>query len=124
MDLMRQARAAFYTTPGIDGQEKRTQGFNQVTPRFLEMLACGCHVLTRYASNPDTLFFELERISESIDSYEVFEHQLNLARRESIDADMYQQILSKHWTSERAKLLQTILHEVQPNRNKISRRIR
>ena len=41
LDSMKKSRIALYATPGIDGGEKRTNGFSQVTPRFLEMVASG-----------------------------------------------------------------------------------
>ena len=45
LDSMKKSRIALYATPGIDGGEKRTNGFSQVTPRFLEMVASGCNII-------------------------------------------------------------------------------
>lgn len=109
MNLMRQAKCGLYATPGIDGGEKRTNGFNQVTPRFLELLACGCHIIARYPKNSDTQFFQIERFSKSIETYEEFEIALNYARENEVDMCKYSEYLSKHYTSQRAKLLSNLL---------------
>lgn len=109
MKLMRSARCGLYSTPGIDGGEKRTNGFSQVTPRFLELIACGCHVIARYKPNSDTDYYELERFSKSVDSYEQFEHMLDEARSSDVDMQAYSSYLSKHYTSVRANQLKEII---------------
>lgn len=78
MNLMRKSRILLYSTPGYDG-EKTTNGFSQVTPRFLEALSCGCHILMRYPMNEDVRYFELDKFAPSVESYEEFERQMNLA---------------------------------------------
>ena len=109
MKLMRSARCGLYSTPGIDGGEKRTNGFSQVTPRFLELIACGCHVIARYKPNTDTDYYELERFSKSVDSYEQFERMLDEARSSDVDMQAYSSDLSKHYTSVRANQLKEII---------------
>lgn len=109
INLMRQAKTGLYATPGMDGGECRTNGFNQVTPRFLEYIACGCHVIARYESNSDTDYYELNQFSNSIESYEEFEAAMNYARTHEVDMCKYSEYLSKHYTSVRAKQLQEIL---------------
>ena len=109
MKLMRSARCGLYSTPGIDGGEKRTNGFSQVTPRFLELIACGCHVIARYKPNSDTDYYELERFSKPVDSYEQFERMLDEARSSEVDIQLYSSYLSKHYTSVRANQLREII---------------
>ena len=109
MKLMRSARCGLYSTPGMDGGEKRTNGFNQVTPRFLELIASGCHVIARYKPNSDTDYYELERFSKPVDSYEQFEHMLDEARSSDVDMQAYSSYLSKHYTSVRANQLMEII---------------
>jgi hypothetical protein len=111
MDLMRKSRIGFYATPGIDGGEIRTKGFNQVTPRFLELLSCECHVIARYKNNPDTDYYELSKFSTNINSYETFENTMNWARNNPIDKNKYVEYLEKHYTSERVQLLKMILEQ-------------
>lgn len=107
--LMRSARCGLYSTPGIDGGEKRTNGFSQVTPRFLELIACGCHVIARYKRNSDTDYYELEKFSPSVESYEQFERMLDKARSSEVDIQAYSNYLSKHYTSVRAIQLKEII---------------
>jgi hypothetical protein len=108
LKLIRAARCAFYSTPGIDGDESRTNGFSPVTPRFFEFLAAQCLVIARYPENEDTDFFEVASITPNINSYEAFEKTLNhyLALTETPSG--YILYLSGHYTSERAKLLKVI----------------
>ena len=72
---MKMSKVMLYSTPGIDGGEEKTRGLSQVTPRFLEAVSSGCHVLSRYKENSDTDFFDLNRITPHISSYEQFESE-------------------------------------------------
>ena len=112
MKLMRMGKCGLYATPGLDGGVKRTNGFNQVTPRFLELLACGCHVIARYKKNPDTDFYEIDKFSDNIDSYEMFERALDHARQTDVDMSLYSHYLAKHYTSERVKQLQNLIKDL------------
>ena len=105
VDLIRKSRVGLYATPGMDGGEERTHGFNQVTPRFLEFIACGCHILSRYTKNADTDYFEMEKITPCINSYEQFESEMDKARVKEADMTLYSGYLSKHYTSVRARQL-------------------
>lgn len=110
MNLLKRVKVGMYSTPGIDGD--RTVAYNQVTPRFLEYLVSGCHVLSRYPKNPDTDFYELPSITPHISSYEHFESEMNRALSQSVDVGFYNQYLAKHYTSTRARELSRILKEV------------
>ena len=109
MCMMRKAKAIFYSTPGADGNEHRTNGFNQVTPRFLEQISCGCNIIARYPKNQDTDYYDLSHITSCVNSYEEFERKLDKARVEKADMVLYSEYLSQHYTSVRAKLLSNIL---------------
>jgi hypothetical protein len=111
LDLISQSKVVIYSTPGIDGGEKRTNGFNQVTPRFLESIACGCHIIARYKENPDTEFYELEKFSPNINTYEEFEQAMNKAFTTPVNMKMYADYLEKHYTSKRVELLNSILEK-------------
>lgn len=112
INLMRSARCGLYATPGIDGGEKRTNGFSQVTPRFLELVAAGCHVIARYKANSDVDFYELEKFSPSVDSYEQFEKMLDTAINTDVNMKKYSDYLSKHYTSVRAKQLLNLIKDL------------
>jgi hypothetical protein len=111
IDLMRKSKIGFYSTPGIDGGEGRTKGFNQVTPRFLELLSCGCHVIARYKKNPDTDFYQLDKFSLNIVSYDEFEKAVDKALSTKVDMKMYSEYLENHYTSKRVELFKTILEK-------------
>lgn len=109
MQLLQKSRCGLYSTPGIDGGEKRTNGFNQVTPRFLELIACGCHIIARYKENADTDFYKLSDFSHSVETYEEFENLMDNARKKDIDMNKYVDYLSNHYTSNRAQMLKNII---------------
>ncbi len=109
MDLMRRCRVGLYATPGLDEPDGKTHGFSQVTPRFLEYLSAGCHVLMRYRPNPDTDYYCLGSFSPSVDSYDVFEQVLTDFLRRPVDMDRYRRYLSGHITSARVREMQQIL---------------
>jgi hypothetical protein len=110
-NIMRGAKSALYSTPGLDNNT-RANGYNQVTPRFLELLSAGCHVLARYTDNPDTAYFELNKFSPNIQSYEQFESLLDRARVEPVDMKKHSDYLAKHYTSVRAKELENLLKAI------------
>ena len=109
MNLLKRVKVGLYSTPGIDGD--RMVAYNQVTPRFLEYIVSGCHVLSRYPKNPDTDFYELSSITPQISSYEHFESEMDRALSKPVDAEFYDYYLTKHYTSSRAKELSRILTE-------------
>lgn len=110
INMIRKCRVALYGTPGIDGGEARTGGFNQVTPKFLEYIACGCHVLARYPKNADTVFYEMDKITSNIKSYEQFEKAMDTALSTEVNMAHYSVYLEKHYTSVRARRLQEIMN--------------
>ena len=112
LNMMRAGRIGLYATPGIDGGEKRTNGFSQVTPRLLEYLASGCHVIARYKKNSDTDFYEMDDLCPSVSNYDEFEKQINFALSHEVDMSKTCKYLEKHYTSTRAKQLIEILKEL------------
>ena len=72
MDFLNSSRITLYATPGIDGN-KVTNGYDPVTPRFLEAVACGCQVLARYPKNEDTEYYQLQDFSPHIENDDQFE---------------------------------------------------
>lgn len=109
VNLLRASRVGFYSTPGIDGGEKRTGGFNPVTPRLFELLASACHVLARYPDNDDTRFFELNELCPSIDEYDQFAARLTTALSTPPPVERHHAYLEKHYTSARVDLLNRLV---------------
>lgn len=109
MNLLRRSRVFIYTTPGIDG-DKATNGLSQVTPRFLEALACGCIPVMKYADNPDTRFYELQNFSPSVESYEDFCKQMNGALLSKPDYGKIINYLQRHTTSQRVIELKQVFN--------------
>lgn len=109
--LLKKSRIALYSTVGLDEdyRSKRSHGFSQVTPRFLEFIATGNHVIARYADNSDVEFYELNRICPNTKTYEQFKAQMDKALSEPVDMKLYSDYLKKHYMSERIKQLKEII---------------
>lgn len=112
MNLMRQSKIGLYATPAMDGGRTDTNGYNQVTPRFLEYIANGCHVIARYPNNPDTDFYELNKMTTRIEAYDQFEKAMDKLRHEDVDVSCYSQYLKKHYTSNRVQMLLSYLEQI------------
>lgn len=112
MNLMKQSRIGLYATPAMDGGRTDTNGFNQVTPRFLEYMVSGCHVLARYPKNSDTDFYELDRMSTRIETYKQFETAMDELRNIEVDVPRYSRYLKNHYTSVRVQTLLKYLEEI------------
>ena len=110
IQLLRAAKVSFYSTPGIDGGEKRTGGFNPVTPRYLELLSAQCLILGRYPDNEETRFYELDKVCPNVNSYEQFETLLKgYLTADIVPLAVYENILKQHYTSCRARQLSALV---------------
>lgn len=105
MDLISKSRVALYSTPGIDGGEIRTNGYNPVTPKFLEYLASGCNIIGRWKDNLDTDYYQLDSFSNNIQTYNQFEEAMDKALAIKPDLQKYADYLDKHYTSTRVDFL-------------------
>ena len=111
MNLQAQGRATIYGTQGFI-QDGYTQGFFHMTPHFLEIIACGCHVIAHYplgVNGVDSQYYEFNKFSPSVETYEEFETRMDYALSHDVDLDMYSSYLEKHYTSVRVKELRKIL---------------
>ncbi|WMC93868.1 hypothetical protein [Kineothrix sp. MB12-C1] len=109
INLVRRSKIAVYSTPGMDETRKDANGWNQVTPHFLEEVAGQCHIIARYPDNADTRWYELSNICKCVQSYDEFESLMNQYLKEDVDIQKYNIYLEKHVTSQRAKLLEKIM---------------
>ena len=109
--LMQKSRIGLHATPDMDNHE-RAHGYNQVTPRFLEWLSCGAHVIARYVPNPDTEYYRLQDFSEPIETYDQFEKAMDYAMTHEVDMEKYANYLTQHYTSVRAQEIKRIISEL------------
>ena len=113
MKLQAQGRVTLYGVQGyLDGY---TKGFYHMTPHFLEIIACGCHVLCRYPSGKDGVdarYYEFEKFSHSIETYDQFEVAMDKALSTEVDMNMYSSYLKKHYTSARVAELREYLSKL------------
>lgn len=112
MNLMRRSRIGLYATPAMDKGRTDTNGFNQVTPRFLEYMVSGCHVIARYSKNSDTDYYELDKMTTRIETYEQFEKAMDELRKKDVEVSCYAHYLENHYTSVRVQTLLKYLEEV------------
>lgn len=109
-NIIRKSKITFYSTPGIDQSKIGANGYNQVTPRFFEMLSGGCYILGHYPNNEDTKYYQISDICPNITNYEEFEHYMNTYRKTEVSPNQRNFIfLKNHLTTKRAELLQKIL---------------
>ena len=109
MNLVSESKVAVYTTPGMDGTRTDANGWNQVTPHFLEEIVGQCHIIARYPDNADTRWYEMQKICKNVDSYEDFEELLDKYLHETVDIKLYKEYVKKHFTSQRAEMLENII---------------
>ena len=113
MKLQSQGKVTLYGVQGyLDGF---TKGFYHMTPHFLEIIACGCHVIAHYPTDDngvDARFYEFDKFSPSVETYEEFESAMDHALNTEVDINMYSNYLKKHYTSVRAKELKALLSEL------------
>jgi hypothetical protein len=114
LSFIKKSKIALYTTPvnSLNRHDPEFKGFHQVTPRFLEYLASGCHVISRFDDNSDTRWYRLEDIVNSIDTYDQFEEAMDNGRNNSVNMEKYSDYLSNHYTSKRVEQLKNYLKEL------------
>lgn len=113
MNLQAQGRVTLY---GVQGYyEGFTKGFYHMTPHFLEIIACGCHVLLHYPvgkEGVDARYYEFDKFSPSIETYEEFESAMDNALKTEPNINMYSSYLKKHYTSTRVAELKELLKKL------------
>lgn len=102
MDYLKQSRVMLYTTA-------ERCGWHWVTPRFLEGIACQCHILCEYEEDEDTDYWQMREFAASCDSYDSFEAQLDFYLKNEVNLERYSEYLNFHLTSKRIELLRDIL---------------
>ena len=113
MNLQAQGRVTLYGVQGY--HDGFTKGFYHMTPHFLEIIACGSHVLLRYPKGKegvDARYYEFDKFSPSIETYEEFESVMDKALITEVDRNMYSNYLKKHYTSMRVEELKVLLKDL------------
>ena len=73
LQTLSRSKIAIVTSPGLDGGEQRTEGFNPVTPRVLEAAIGKCYLIGRYSTNNEFYRFGLDKLVNMPDSFDEFE---------------------------------------------------
>lgn len=98
MSLLDRSKISLVSTVGMDGS-RQTGGIDPISPRFLESMAAGCHLVGRI---PENLEFRNDAISgccHAVDSYENFKTTvLSLLATTDAQPD-YRQLLCERLTS-------------------------
>ena len=111
--LQSQGKITLYSVQGFD--KGYTNGFYHMTPHFLEIIASASHVIAHYPAGEegiDAQFYEFDKFSPSVETYEQFEIAMDKALSTEVDVRMYSDYLSKHYTSVRAKQLEELLNNL------------
>jgi hypothetical protein len=114
MKLMASARISLVSSPGIDGGEKRTGGFNPVTPRFYESLAAQCFMVGRYNDTPDFVHNQVSEVCARPENFASFEKLvLEMLQRPFEINETSSQFLKRHLTSTVALSIKRELETLQ-----------
>lgn len=73
LKILSRSKIAIVTSPGLDGGEQRTGGFNPVTPRVFEAAIGKCYMIGKYEKNSEYYSFDLDKLVEMPNSYIEFE---------------------------------------------------
>lgn len=106
LQTLSQSKIAIVTSPGIDGGEERTTGFNPVTPRVFEAAIGKCYMIGRYEQNKEFYDFGLDKLVEIPTSYDDFEIIVNQKLNTSFNLDeKYNAFLQANLNSKRIEKL-------------------
>ena len=101
MDFLGSAKVVLLSSPGIDGGEMRTGGFNPVTPRFYESAVKYCYMVGRYPEDgEDFKYNKINLVCKNANSYPEFENYVSEMLATPFNQQVkYQQFISDHLTS-------------------------
>jgi hypothetical protein len=106
MNLLCRSRVSLVSTVGMDGS-RQTGGIDPISPRFLESMAAGCHLVGRIPDNDEFRQSGLSLLCHHVDSYQEFaEIVLRLLNTQVYPKFEYYQFLQQRLTS---SLVQIIL---------------
>lgn len=106
--LLNRCKVSLVSTVGMDGS-RNTGGIDPVSPRFLESMAAGCHLVGRIPDNEEFAATGLTRVCHHVIDYEGFRNTvLDLLARPDKQAE-YRRILQQRLTSSLAPIIQRAL---------------
>lgn len=110
LNMLRKTKITCYTTPGCDESKKVPAPYNQVTPRLFEMLCSGCQVIGHYpVDTADVAWYDLQSVVPNVDTYDEFEKQMNIMRKEPFAMNRVCGFMEKHYTTSVIPALREIL---------------
>lgn len=99
MHVLARSRISLVSTVGMDGS-RSTGGIDPVSPRFLESMAAGCHLVGRIPENSEFAQLGVAPFCHHVNSYEEFETKiLELLAGKGPDLEAYRRCLERHLTS-------------------------
>lgn len=110
MSILSKCRIALYSTSHRYLHYRLTEDF--VTPKFLEYVVSGVHIIARYPLNSDVDYFGLPQICPSVDSYSDFEKEFKKGMSNDINMKLYSDFIERHYTSSRAKQLKSLFSKI------------
>lgn len=107
MNFLGSAKIVLLSSPGIDGGEKRTGGFNPVTPRFYESAVKYCYMVGRFPEDgEDYQYNKVGSVCKNVKSYPEFESHISAMLSVPFNQqDSYRQFISDHLTSTIASII-------------------
>jgi len=85
LQTLARAKVAIVTSPGLDGGEERTGGFNPVTPRVFEAAIGQCYMVGKYEMNTEFYQFGLDKLVDMPATFNAFENTINRQLKSPFD---------------------------------------
>jgi hypothetical protein len=119
MNLLCRSRISLVSTVGMDGS-RQTGGIDPISPRFLESMAAGCHLVGRIPDSPEFRESGLYQLCHHVDSYEQFKNiTLKLISQSGNLQTNYRPLLTQRLTSSLVPVILTALsslkNDAKPN---------
>ena len=115
MDLLCRSRISLVSTVGMDGS-RQTGGIDPVSPRFLESMAAGCHLVGRIPDNPEFRDSGLFRLCHHVDSYQQFEKAVLALLAEPANPQRdYRPLLAQRLTSSLVPIIRAAVSSLHNN---------
>jgi hypothetical protein len=111
MSFLSRAKISLLSSPGIDGGEVRTGGFNPVTPRFFESAVNYCYMAGRYPiTGADFKYCNVAKVCQHYDNFDQFsDYILTMLKTPFDQVEKYNFFIKQHLTSVRAGVIKQAL---------------
>lgn len=113
MRLLSRCRISLVSTVGMDGS-RQTGGIDPISPRFLESMAAGCHLVGRIPDNSEFRDSGLAQLCHHVNSYQQFEKvTLELLADPVNPRERYRPFLQNRLTSSLVPIVRNALSSLQ-----------